>query len=232
MKPAFRNSLCFYCRLSGLNLQKGPVRYLEKELPFYDNTCHLSAANAQEYAAELPPTRNETSAQVNLSKDKSSKEEEEHFPSNIVTFPTTHAPSDGTEEKQAEDTVLAEITRHLSTILKLPVSEGLYRLAAEYRNNPLLSLLGEADAAREWIEHPTRNRKHQQMSLAFFRRWLRREQEESLNRQKQRELQSTGTGSSQARTPSAPTVARQSLMNLEAQYRQGTNTERENTHHG
>lgn len=40
-----------------------------------------------------------------------------------------------------------------------------------------LALLGEADAARKWIEDATCNRQHKPMSVAFFRRWLKREQE-------------------------------------------------------
>ena len=35
--------------------------------------------------------------------------------------------------------------------------------------------LGEADAAREWIEDPRRNRKRKQLTPAFFRCWLKRE---------------------------------------------------------
>ncbi|MBO0790016.1 MAG: hypothetical protein J2P36_03585, partial [Ktedonobacteraceae bacterium] len=41
--------------------------------------------------------------------------------------------------------------------------------------DPAISLLGQADAAREWIDDRHRNHHQRQMSPAFFRRWLNRE---------------------------------------------------------
>ena len=60
-------------------------------------------------------------------------------------------------------------------ILNLPVTERLQRVVADYLDDSSLSLLGEADAAREWIEDPRRNRKRKQLTPAFFRCWLKRE---------------------------------------------------------
>jgi hypothetical protein len=70
-----------------------------------------------------------------------------------------------------------EATQQVAAILKIAVTEGLARVVADYLGDPSLSLLGEADAAREWIDDPRRNRKRQQLTPAFYRRWLKREHE-------------------------------------------------------
>ena len=55
------------------------------------------------------------------------------------------------------------------------MTEALTQIVQEFLGNSTLSLLGEAIEAREWIDDPNRNRSHKQMTLAFFRRWLKRE---------------------------------------------------------
>ncbi len=115
------------------------------------------------------------------------------------------------------------VTRHTARILKLAVSEALTRVVAEYIALPGLSLLGEADAAREWIEDSRRNRQHKRMTPAFFRSWLKREQEALRQRQAER-LQATGTASAPPLSHSGPSRAPsalpgRSLMQLEAHYR-------------
>ena len=45
----------------------------------------------------------------------------------------------------------------MAAILKLPVTDDLARVVADYLARPGLSLLGEADAAVEWIADPKRN---------------------------------------------------------------------------
>lgn len=67
--------------------------------------------------------------------------------------------------------------QQLATILRVPVSEALTRLAAEYATTDSLTLLGQADAAREWIDDLIRNRHGHAMTVGFFRRWLQRERE-------------------------------------------------------
>jgi hypothetical protein len=97
-------------------------------------------------------------------------------PPNIVPFPAAHA--DAADEKTNHiDKAVLEATQQVAAILKVAVTDGLARVVADYLGNPSLSLLGEADAAREWIEDPRRNRKRQQLTPAFFRRWLKREHE-------------------------------------------------------
>lgn len=115
------------------------------------------------------------------------------------------------------------VTRHTARILKLAVSDALTRVVAEYIALPGLSLLGEADAAREWIEDRRRNRQHKRMTPAFFRGWLKREQEALRQRQAERS-QATGTAPSPPMSRPGPSRALsglpgRSLMQLEAHYR-------------
>jgi hypothetical protein len=72
------------------------------------------------------------------------------------------------------------LSEQVAQILRLPQTEALSRLVTEYQDCPGLSLLGEADAARDYIDSPQRNRRSQSMSLTFFRRWLQREQQGRL----------------------------------------------------
>jgi len=80
--------------------------------------------------------------------------------------------------------------------------------------------LGEADAAREYIDDVRRNRHGQRMSPAFFRRWLRREHEDATLRLAPRPATAaTGTDGNAARAapqsaiPGRPVLPR-SLMHL------------------
>ncbi len=63
----------------------------------------------------------------------------------------------------------------MAQILKLSATPALTRIVGEFLGDPAISLLGEADAAREWIDNRRRNHKGQSMTPAFFRRWLKRE---------------------------------------------------------
>jgi hypothetical protein len=114
-------------------------------------------------------------------------------PPNVVPFPTFHPDaSDAGGVVQGND--VSTLTRQVARILRLPVTEALTRLVAEYAPYPSLSLLGEADAAREWLDNPERNDRHQRASPAFFRRWLKREQEAMERRHSALQHQATGTG--------------------------------------
>jgi hypothetical protein len=97
-------------------------------------------------------------------------------PPNIVPFPAARADADDVETN-CSDVGVIEATKQVAAILNLPVTDGLERVVADYLGDPTLSLLGEADAAREWIDDPRRNRKQQQLTPVFFRRWLKREHE-------------------------------------------------------
>ena len=70
---------------------------------------------------------------------------------------------------------MLEVAKQVAAILNLPVTDDLARVVADYLGRPGLSLLGEADAAAEWLADTQRNRKGQRASPAFFRRWVKRE---------------------------------------------------------
>ncbi len=99
---------------------------------------------------------------------------------------------------------MLEATKQVAGILKLPVTDDLARVVADYLARPGLSLLGEADAAAEWIGDPKRNRKRQPMTPAFFRRWLKRETE------------TAGRGSVAPGTPPTNTASRASVSPTQA----------------
>src|SRR5207247_8496912 len=116
-----------------------------------------------------------------------------------------------------------QMTRQVAEILRLKADDALLRIVGDYQHDPLVRLLGEADAAREYIDDPRRNRKGQRMSPAFFRRWLRREHEDAERRQSQwHTTAATGTlggvGDTSAPPAPAPGNARpilpRSLMHL------------------
>jgi hypothetical protein len=123
--------------------------------------------------------------------------EEEAAPPNVVPFPATRDDDDAVSSRSDVSEPLQEATQQVAAILHLPASEGLARIVAEYQEAPGLSLVGEADAAREWVDDPMRNRKGQRMSLAFFRRWLQREVEAADMRKHSRA--SLGTASASTR---------------------------------
>ncbi len=123
-------------------------------------------------------------------------EDEEGTPPNVVFFPSPSA-----DVSLSQDEKLYQVTVQVANILKLEVSEALQRIVSEYVGDISVSLLGEADAAREWIDDKRRNRNGQRMSPAFFRRWLKREQESYLERHKRQMNQANGTtGMSPRRT--------------------------------
>ena len=72
--------------------------------------------------------------------------------------------------------------QQVAKILQLPVTEALTHVVTAYAPFGSLPLLSEANAAREWIDDTTRNRSHKPMTVAFFHRWLKREQERQAER--------------------------------------------------
>lgn len=152
--------------------------------------------------------------------EKRKEGEGEVTPSNVLTFPT--ARTDGTTGsiRVLSEQEIREISKQLSSILKLSETAALTRIVQEYGQDPMLSLLGEADAAREWIDDKHRNRNGQRMTEAFFRRWLRREHEDALHRQQQREqTRATGTAGKEGADTTRAGLPQRSLMDLEQQYK-------------
>jgi hypothetical protein len=135
-------------------------------------------SNPQRNAAE----NRESPSQYKLSESHSSEskliedEGEAQPPPNIVPFPAARADAADADPLFAETKVL-EVTTQVAKILKVPVTDGLQRVVADYLGDSSLSLLGEADAAREWIDDPRRNRKRKPLTPVFFRCWLKREHE-------------------------------------------------------
>jgi DNA-binding transcriptional ArsR family regulator len=152
-------------------------------------------------------------------------------PHNVLTFPAdrrdTTTSTDGykfDDHHHAPQT--QHTTREVAAILRLPTDDALVRIVQDYQHDPLLRLLGEADAAREYIDDPRRNRRGQRMTPAFFRRWLRREHEDAMRRQTQRETTAaTGTTGNGARAAPPPEPGRpilpKSLMHLADQAQLG-----------
>jgi hypothetical protein len=131
---------------------------------------------------------------------------------------TTDNAGDEQNAVSLSSTEMHTLTQQIAHILTLPVTEALTRLVAEHAQVPSLSLPGEADAAREWIDDPRRNKKHRRMSPAFFRNWLKREQDATQRRQiaLQQAAQATGTSGPTPSSASAPTASRRppDLMHL------------------
>jgi hypothetical protein len=94
-----------------------------------------------------------------------------------VPFPAARDDADDERDTNNAEAEVLAATKQVAAILNISVTERLQRVVADYLGDPSLSLLGEADAAREWIEDPNRNRKRKQLTPAFFRCWLKREHE-------------------------------------------------------
>jgi len=139
----------------------------------------------------------ENPTQYKLSESNSSEskliEDEGQPPPNVVTFPTARDAEDNADSYPSEE--ILQATKQVAAILKLSASDALARVVDDYLHNPGMSLFGEADAAREWIEDRQRNRKQQRLTPAFFRRWLKREQE-SCQRSLTRSLAPPGLSAS------------------------------------
>lgn len=118
----------------------------------------------------------------------------------VLPFPgtTTSADSDADERKKnpvsPPSAGMAALVPQIAQLLHLPVTDALTRLVLEFAAVPGLSLPGEADAAREWIEDPRRNRQRKRMSLSFFRNWLKREQDAVVRRQQALQQATLATG--------------------------------------
>ena len=143
-------------------------------------------------------------------------------PDNVTPFPT--ALTDNTNgDVHAQ---IGTTAKEVAMILKLPICHALTRLVTAYMQDTAISLLVEADAAREWIDDRQRNQTGKTMTVNFFRNWLKRERQELQERQTH-QAQATGTDGSpgheerDSRSSRGTSVPRgKSLMGLEAQYRE------------
>lgn len=234
--------------LAKITPSKYPAPPSKEDTMLSDGSQHPTESSSQHFP-EFPRETPGNSAvsldfpsQVNLSESNSSEGEGEMPPHNVVAFPigrvestkSTHTTTttgkqkpDEPESQEPLDTREAQgmqqMMRQVAEILRLPESDALLRIVGDYQDDPLVRLLGEADAAREYIDDPRRNRKGQRMSPAFFRRWLRREHEDAERRQSQRHARAAtgtlgGVGDTSAPPAPAPGTARpilpRSLMHL------------------
>ena len=107
--------------------------------------------------------------------NKKRTEAEGDLPVGVTRFPTSTSSSSSASalvEKEHQ-----EVAKHVASLLNLPMSEELCAVVQEFLPISTLSVTGEAIEARAWIMNTRRNSKQQQMTPAFFRRWLRRAQQ-------------------------------------------------------
>lgn len=106
------------------------------------------------------------------SEDEGSQPNLVHFPS-VPDFPTR-----GTDNSSfSEQEKMLATTRTVARTLHLPVTDDLAQIVQEFLNTSTISVIGEAMEARAWINDPQRNTRQKPMTLAFFRRWLKRERD-------------------------------------------------------
>lgn len=185
-------------------------------LPAFSGICPQHPS--QENRRESKRTEEEGEARV------PSIPSEDRAQAKVIPFPPPPAAPATVEERQKHASFAATLVPHVAQILKLDGSDALTRLVTEYACYPSLSLLGEADAAREWIDDATRNRNGSRMTLAFFRRWLQRAQtmnSQCLTTQSPQPMEllaATGTAGAESAVHAGWTNARRghfpSLMNL------------------
>ena len=152
----------------------------EESRPDFPGFPEKSRENPEKSEKRFP----EAEAEAESKGNRIEVEAEAAPPPNILPFPATRDDAgDAFSSQSLVSEPVRETTQQIAVILQLPASDGLARIVADYLPSPGLSIRGEADAAREWVDDPTRNRKGQRMSLAFFRRWLQREVEAAQARQ-------------------------------------------------
>lgn len=167
-------------------------------------------------AAEMHAPAAEMQPQSNLIKSNLTEDEEKSTPdSNVLVFPHIDSSGGGGLMDDVRDT----LTEAVADILKLPVTPALARVVADFLPDTAISLTGEADAAREYIDDPRRNHRHKTMTPAFYRQWLKRERDQKgaeEGRQRPTAPHQEATGTTGLHPP--PGLASRSLMHLEAEY--------------
>ena len=186
-----------------------PEHFPESSRKIPENSGNLSESPAQEKRREEKLTQ-ENAAEGNTT------------PANITPFPSKSGGGGG-EVVSLNENEIDQQTRDVAKILRLEATPALRRVVADFLGDTALSLTGEADMAREYIDDPKRNHRHKTMSPAFYRQWLKRERDQPRPKSGQNPTtlpagQATGTDSTHP-----PGPAFRSLMNLEAEYQRHTN---------
>ncbi len=155
--------------------------------PHQEQRQHASDPHSIGYfipSLENPGQSRETPLEEEGEKEQEQEEnrtegEDEGSQPNVVHFPTfPHAPTRGNDNTSCseQEKILATTTTVAHT-LHLPVTENLVRIVQEFLSNDHISVVGEAIEARAWIDDPLHNQRRKLMTLAFFRRWLKRERD-------------------------------------------------------
>jgi hypothetical protein len=135
-----------------------------------------NAGFSQDFPGKSWESSPESESESESNENRIEDEGEARSPLNVVPFPAARA-DNAVDAAVLTEKKVREASKQVAAILRVPVSDGLQRVVVDYLGDHSVSLLGEADAAREWIDDPKRNRKQQQLTPAFFRRWLKRELE-------------------------------------------------------
>ncbi len=159
-----------------------------QEFPDFSGENPGNPANPGENSPESESNQNPRGKRI--------EDEEAQPPPNVVPFPA--ARGDAADAALFSENSVEEAARQVAAILALPLTDDLRRVVRDYLGRPGLSLLGEADAAMEWIGNPTRNQRQQRMTPAFFRRWLKREMETARPPGPAPDRAGTSTGGAQA----------------------------------
>jgi hypothetical protein len=180
--------------------QSAETEHTEKVSPTFSEKLQETSSNSEEGGISPLEVEVEVEDEVEIEIEDEVEEEGENKtpPSNVVIFPTTTTTNGDAADGQKEQERITQTIQQVAHILKLPQSEALCRIVQDYHADSALSLLGEADAAREWMDDPHRNKKHKRMSPAFFRHWLQRERESRARREAERvaaaqQMEGTGT---------------------------------------
>jgi hypothetical protein len=215
------------------------TEHVKKVSPTFSEKVRKTSRNLEEGVIPSLEIEVEEEIEIEVEDEEEGEEEsqEKQQRSNVVIFPTTTPTTSDDADGQKEPERITHLTHQVAGILKLSAGDALHRIVQDYHADPSLSLLGEADAAREWIDDPQRNKKHKRMSPAFFRHWLQRERESWARREAERTASANpvaGTGTTgragevvPGKGGTAPTspgagLASRSLMGLSAQYRRAT----------
>lgn len=153
----------------------------------------------------------------NSRESNAGEEETKARPANVIPLPTSHGGGGG--EDVLDGKRVEHITHQVATILKLPVTAALRRVVADFLGVATLSLPGEADAAREYIDDPQRNHRRKTMSPAFYRGWLKRERDHPRAPNASLDPSAPVPRATSASLPHPPAgLASRSLMGLEEEY--------------
>jgi hypothetical protein len=99
-------------------------------------------------------------------------------PSTSLLPAESQASQQESREEEHQEPACVSFNAQVAATLHLPESADLRTIVREFADMSSHALLGEAIEARAWIDDQRRNTRQQIMTPAFFRRWLRRSQQQ------------------------------------------------------